>query len=232
MKRYDLPFLVIQFNTLEHLTLITQLKTSIAENPTIKKVLFIVHMDRRAKDITRVTKNIGLNFWHDWDNCVIEDINKSNYKVALSSNIVIAGAISNPGPTAMEGTYKRTSNGVLIEIKKVFDGVYVIDNPGGAGVPPFPYLLYNHRNSSGGDSLAFPIQTNPCGGGLQLVGPSAALSLSSAEYTASYPPAITATSPLTFSWKVLEFPEARPGSVNPGAAACQWGTGVRTFEKQ
>ena len=158
--------------------------------------------------------------------------NKANYKVALSSNIVIAGAISNPGPTAMEGTYKRTSNGVLIEIKKVFDGVYAIDNPGGAGVPPFPYLLYNHRNSSGSDSLAFPIQTNPCGGGLQLVGPSAALSLSSAEYTASYPPAITATSPLTFSWKVLEFPEARPGSVNPGAAACQWGTGVRTFEKQ
>ena len=80
MKRYDLSFLVIQFNTLEHLTLITQLKASISENNKIKKVLFIVHMDRRAKDITRVTKNIGLNFWHDWENCIIEDINKSNYK--------------------------------------------------------------------------------------------------------------------------------------------------------
>jgi hypothetical protein len=79
MKRYEKPFLVIQFNTIEHLTLITQLKTSISENTKIKKVLFIIHMDRRAKDITRVTKNIGLNFWHDWDNCVIEDINKTNY---------------------------------------------------------------------------------------------------------------------------------------------------------
>ena len=158
--------------------------------------------------------------------------NKANYKVALTSNIVIAGAIPNPGPTAMEGTYKRPANGVLIEIKKVFDGVYVIDNPGGAGVPPFPYLLYNYRNSSGGDSLAFPIQGNPCHGGLQLVGPSAPLSLTSAEYTAAYPPAITATAPLTFSWKVLEFPDARSSSANPGAALCQWGTGVRTFEKQ
>ena len=161
-----------------------------------------------------------------------EKFNRANYKVSITSNIVIAGAIANPGPTAMEGTYKRTSNGVLIELKKVFDGVYVIDNPGGAGVAPFPYLFYNYRNSSGGDSLAFPIQPNPCHGGLQLVGPGAPLSLTSADYSTQYPPAITATSPLTFSWRVLEFPSARSSSANPGAALCQWGTGVRTFEKQ
>ena len=161
-----------------------------------------------------------------------EKYNKANYKVSITSNIVIAGAIPNPGPTAMEGTYKRTSNGVLIELKKVFDGVYVIDNPGGAGVPPFPYLFYNYRNSSGGDSLAFPIQPNPCHGGLQLVGPTAPLSLTSAEYSAQYPPEIVATSPLTLSWKVLEFPAVRASSANPGVFLCQWGTGVRTFEKQ
>lgn len=161
-----------------------------------------------------------------------EKFNKAGYKVAITTNIVIAGAIANPGPTAMEGTYKRTSNGVLIELKKVFNGVYVIDNPGGAGVAPFPYLFYNYRSVSGGDSLAFPIQPNPCHGGLQLVGPSAPLSLTSADYSTQYPPAITATSPLTFSWKVLEFPSARSTSANPGAALCQWGTGVRTFEKQ
>jgi hypothetical protein len=132
----------------------------------------------------------------------------------------------------MEGIYKRTANGVLIELKKVFDGVYVIDNPGGAGVAPFPYLFYNYKNSSGGDSIAFPNQPNPCHGGLQLVAPGAPLSLRSSEYSALYPPAITATSPLTVSWKVLEFPSASPSSANPGAALCQWGTGVRTFEKQ
>lgn len=162
-----------------------------------------------------------------------EKFNKAGYKVAITTNIVIAGAIANPGPTAMEGTYKRTSNGVLIELKKVFNGVYVIDNPGGAGVAPFPYLFYNYRNSSGGDSLAFPIQPNPCHGGLQLVGPSAPLSLTSAEYSTQYPPVILAgVTPLTVSWKVLEFPSARSSSANPGAALCQWGTGVRTFEKQ
>jgi len=161
-----------------------------------------------------------------------EKFNKSNYKATIGSNIVIAGAIPNPGPTAMEGTYKRTSNGVLIELKKVFDGVYVIDNPGGAGVPPFPYLFYNYKNTSGGDSLAFPIQPNPCHGGLQLVDPAAPNALASSEYSAKYPPKITATAPLTLSWKIFEFSSASKSAVHPGAALCQWGLGVRTFEKQ
>ena len=161
-----------------------------------------------------------------------EKFNKANYKVTITSNIVIAGAIANPGPTALEGIYERPANGVLIEIKKVFDGVYVIDNPGGGAVPAFPYLLYNYRSSSGGDSLAFPIQPNPCGGGLQLVGPAAPLGISSAEYTSTYPPMIIATAPLTLSWKVLEFSSANASTLNPGAALCQWGTGARTFEKQ
>ncbi|HOY04434.1 MAG TPA: hypothetical protein PLO67_03465 [Saprospiraceae bacterium] len=159
--------------------------------------------------------------------------NRAGYPIVVSTNIVIAGAIANPGPTAMEGVYVRTSNGFAIEIKKVFNGVYVIDNPGGAGtVAPFPYLLYNYITSSGGDSLAFPIQENPCGGGLQLVAPGAALGLSSAEYTANYPPSIVATAPLTLSWRVLEFSAARATSVNPSGSLCQWGTPVRTFEKQ
>ncbi len=161
-----------------------------------------------------------------------QKFNKSNYKATIGSNIVIAGSIANPGPTAMEGTYKRTSNGVLIQLKKVFDGVYVIDNPGGAGVPPFPYLFYNYKNSSGGDSLSFPNQKNPCGGGLQLVDPGAPVSLASSEYTNKYPPKITNTSPFTVSWKVFEFPSASASSVHTGAALCQWGLAVRTFEKQ
>ncbi len=161
-----------------------------------------------------------------------EKFNLGNYKVSTGANVVIAGAIPNPGPTDLAGTYKRTSNGVLIVLKKVFSGVYVIDNPGGAGVPPFPYLFYNYDNGSGGDKLVFPIQINPCGGGLQLVGPTAPFSLASKEYTASYPPIISATSPLTLQWRVYEFPAANANSAHTGAALCQWGTGVRTFEKQ
>jgi hypothetical protein len=162
-----------------------------------------------------------------------EKTNLGGYKVKTGTNIVVAGAIPNPGPTALEGTYKRTSNGVLIQLKKVFDGVYVIDNPGGAGVPPFPYLFYNYKSFLGGDSLSFPVQTNPCGGGLMLVAPTAPVSLTASTYLTMHQPVISATAPLTFKWKVFEFPSATPGAVQPDAALCQWGhTATRTFEKQ
>jgi hypothetical protein len=56
--------------------------------------------------------------------------------------------------------------------------------------------------------------------------------LSSSDYSAMHPPVITATSPLTLSWRVYEFPSASSSSAHTGAALCQWGLGVRTFEKQ
>jgi len=161
-----------------------------------------------------------------------EKFNKANYKATITSNIVIAGAIPNPGPTAMEGFYLRAATGVTIELKRVFNGVYVIDNPGGAVIAPFPYLFYNYKNAAGGDSLVFPIQTNPCHGGLQLVAPGAPSSLTSAEYSTLHPPAIISADPLTLSWKVFEFPAARTTSAHTGNALCQWGTGARTFVKQ
>jgi len=161
-----------------------------------------------------------------------EKYNRANFKAVMGTNIVIAGPIPDPGPTDLSGTYKRTSNGVLITLTKVFDGVYVIENPGGAGVPPFPYLFYNHKDANGNDELRFPNQSNPCGGGLQLVSETAPNELTSADYSAQYPPKIVATSPLTLRWKIFEFPEASPTSAHTGAALCQWGLGVRTFEKQ
>lgn len=166
---------------------------------------------------------------------VFEKYNNSGFKAAITVNIVIAEPIkapSAPGPTNLAGTYMRTSNSYLIDIIKIFDGVYLIANPGGAGVAPYPYVLKNFKNEAGKDSLSFEIQVNPCAGGLQLVGPAAPLSLTSAEYTATYPPAITSLSPLTFSWRVFEFPDADPSSGHTGVALCQWGTGVRTFIKQ
>ena len=164
----------------------------------------------------------------------VEKFNKSNFKTSVSTNIVIAGPIANPGPTAMEGIYQRTSNGVLIEFKKVFNGVYVIDNPGGGvGITLFPYLFYNYKSSTGVDSLAFPIQPNECGGGLQLVGPTAPFSLRAADYATQYPPAITSTAPLTLSWRVFTFSSATNAAVQPGnGGLCTWGVGVRTFVKQ
>lgn len=161
-----------------------------------------------------------------------EKFNKANFKAVMGTNIVIAGPIPDPGPTDLSGTYVRPANGVVITLVKVFDGVYVIDNPGGGAVDPFPYLLYNHKDANGNDQLRFPNQSNPCGGGLQLVGDTAPNGLTSADYSAQYLPKIIATSPITLRWKVFEFPEASPTSAHTGAALCQWGLGVRTFEKQ
>ncbi|MBK8955883.1 MAG: hypothetical protein IPM34_10050 [Saprospiraceae bacterium] len=161
-----------------------------------------------------------------------EKFNKGGYKVSTSANIVIAGPIANPGPTAMEGTYRRTANGHLQDIIKVFDGVYIIGQPGGAAVTFVPYLLYNYKNQSGGDSLAFPVQTDGCGGGLRLVAPAAPVSKTAGEYDA-FPPEIASLSPITFRWKVFEFPSANNSALHPDGALCAWGhTAIRVFEKQ
>ncbi|MEO6039942.1 MAG: hypothetical protein ABIQ93_16130 [Saprospiraceae bacterium] len=166
---------------------------------------------------------------------------KGNYRTSIGSSVVIASANDNPGPTALEGNYKRTTAaGYILVLSKVADGIYLLTNPGGAAsVSPNPYLLYNFKNSAGGDSLSFANQTDLCGGGVQLVDPGAPLSLSSAEYSEKYPPKLippnpfaTPPTPLTLTWRVLEFPTADSGAVNPGGALCNWGTGVRTFEKQ
>ncbi len=166
-----------------------------------------------------------------------EKYNKGGYKVSTSSNIVIAGPIANPGPTALEGNYARLSattgapTGYILEVKKVFNGVYIIGNPGGAASVAFlPYLLYNYANSSGTDSLAFPIQTDLCGGGLRLVSPAAAGGLTAGEYDA-FPPSLT-LGPNTLKWKVFEFPSANNSAVHPNEALCNWGLGLRIFEKQ
>ncbi len=166
---------------------------------------------------------------------LFEKYTRGNYRVQVGTNVVIAGPIPNPGPTAMEGLYKRNGNNYVIELKKVFDGVYVIDNPGGAAVAPFPYLFYNYAGFNGQDSLAFPNQGNECGGGTQLVGSSAPCCLTANDYSNQYPPLITNASPLTVAWKVFTYSSASKTAVQPGAGAalCTWGsTATRTFVKQ
>ena len=109
-KRYEEKFIVIQFNNLEHLSLITQLKTSINENPSILKALFIIHLERRAKDIIGITRNVGLNYWHDWDNVVLEDINESNYvEMKNAYNHTINQIIFNEGHSMGDNILKEAA---------------------------------------------------------------------------------------------------------------------------
>jgi hypothetical protein len=191
-----------------------------------KEFIYILKSDITGWPDTVAAGGYALNF---------QKFNLSNFKIAVSSSAVLAAPIAAPaqaGPTDLEGTYRRTSNGVLIDIVKVFPGVYVIANPGGAGVPPQPYLLYNYDDGTGGDKLSFECQTNPCGGGTKLVAPGAPAGLTVGEYDATYPPAIISHSPITFQWKIFEFGGTDASEVHPGSAQCQWGLAVRTFEKQ
>ncbi len=164
-------------------------------------------------------------------NFSFQKYSKGNFRTTLGADIIIAGANNNPGPTPLEGAYLREANGYILELTRVVNGVYLLDSPGGAAtVPPVPYLLYNYASSTGMDSLSFPNQVNHCGTGLQLVSPSAPEGLTSAVYTADYPPAIVSTAPLTLSWKVLIFPSTLASATNGGS--CNWGPGVRDFVKQ
>ncbi len=164
-----------------------------------------------------------------------EAFSNGGYKVSVSSNVVVAGPISDPGPTDLAGSYDRINattgapTGYVLEIKKVFDGVYIVGNPGGAAsVPNNPYLLYNHT----GDVLSFAIQEDLCHGGLRLVSPTAPGGLTALEYDA-YPPIIEAGSnPLTLRWKVFEFPSPTTSALHPDAALCNWGLGQRIFRKK
>jgi hypothetical protein len=161
--------------------------------------------------------------------------NKGNYAVSTSTNMFILQPNTNPGPTSLEGTYLRASNGYLLKIAKAGPGIFVLQNPGGAAsVALRPYLLKNYKTTSGGDSLDFEIQEDNCGGGLQLVAPTTdnASGLSAGTYRANNQPIISSMSPLTLQWKVYEFPEISDASVHQGAALCNWGLGVRTFVKQ
>ena len=161
-----------------------------------------------------------------------EVFNLSNYKAVIAPTLILAGPLSNPGPSDLSGSYQRTSNGFIIDLTLVNTGVYLLTNHGGAAVDDNPTLLYNYRSSLGTDSLDFPAQTSSCGNALNLVSPSAPNALTIQQYDNLYPPQITSLSPITFSWKVFEFADTSPSTTHPGAALCAWGLAVRTFVKQ
>lgn len=161
-----------------------------------------------------------------------EKFNRGNYKLTFGSAVVVV-VNDNLGPTDLSGTYLRSATGYLLQIKKAIDGVFVLDNPGGAaGVPNKPYLLFNYDDGNGNDLLSFDIQGDVCGGGgIQLVSPAAPQGETSSTYSAAYPPQITSYSPLTLEWRIYEFPSVNP-SATQRAPACAWGTAVRTWVKQ
>lgn len=165
----------------------------------------------------------------------VAKFNNDLLKVDVGTSVVLAAPIeapAAPGPTDISGTYIRTATGITADIVKIFDGVYVIGNPGAGAVDPYPYLLYNYSSVGGTDSLAFPAQPNPCGGATKLVNKDAPMGLSIADYDENWPPTIVSYTPITLQWKIFEFTDTDPGNIHGGAALCQWGTGQRILEKQ
>jgi hypothetical protein len=80
LKNLSADLLLVQFTQKDHFDLISQLKSTINENKNIKRTIFLIHVDRRAIDAAKINGNIGLNYWDDWDNYVIEDIGGVAYK--------------------------------------------------------------------------------------------------------------------------------------------------------
>lgn len=83
IRNYTEDLLILQVTYFEHLSIITQLKSTLSENPAIKRVLLLVHIDKNKARREILKTNIGLNFWGGWDNRVIDDIRHTDYSKAI-----------------------------------------------------------------------------------------------------------------------------------------------------
>ena len=83
IRNYTHDMIIIQFTYFEHLGILTQLKSTLTENPGIKKVMLIIHVDKSKSRREILKTNVGLNFWGDWDNRVIDDIRYTDYTRAI-----------------------------------------------------------------------------------------------------------------------------------------------------
>jgi hypothetical protein len=163
--------------------------------------------------------------------------NLGGYNSTIKTTLIIVSPLpeGEEGPTDLAGEYKRTSNGAIIDITYIANGIYGITNLGGSGSGDGgSYLLFNYLSSTATDSLVFPVQLQSCGNGVKLVAPFAPYEKTVQAYDALFPPSVTSLSPVTLSWRVFEFPNTESSAKQPGngLAYCWWGTQVRTFEKQ
>lgn len=83
IRNYTHDMIIIQFTYFEHLGIVTQLKSTLSENPGIKKVMLVIHLDKSKSRREILKSNVGLNFWGDWDNRVIDDIRNTDYTWAI-----------------------------------------------------------------------------------------------------------------------------------------------------
>ena len=79
IRSYAHEFLFLQFISPDHLVLMTQMKASMSENPKIKKGLFLVHLDKISIRREILKQSVGLNFWGDWDNRVLDNLRHTDY---------------------------------------------------------------------------------------------------------------------------------------------------------
>jgi len=83
LRNYPKNFLIIQFIFHEHLTLISQIKSILSENSKITKVLFLVHLDRHPSHREILKQSIGINYWAEWDNRVLDNLKHTDYAKAI-----------------------------------------------------------------------------------------------------------------------------------------------------
>ena len=83
LRNYPKSFLIIQFIFYEHLALVSQIKSIMSENPKISRVVFLLHLDKHPSRREVLKQSVGINYWADWDNRVIDNLRHTDYARAI-----------------------------------------------------------------------------------------------------------------------------------------------------
>ena len=75
---------LLQFTIQDHLALMPQIKSALAENSNIRRVLFLIHLDRSAVRREGFSGE-GINCWDRWENYVMENISSTDYPKAIEN---------------------------------------------------------------------------------------------------------------------------------------------------
>jgi hypothetical protein len=76
--------ILIKMTHRTQLDILSQVKSAFNENSLVKKILIVIHLDRDFKKNLyskhNSAKSLGIDFWNQWDNMVIDDLEETRYK--------------------------------------------------------------------------------------------------------------------------------------------------------
>ena len=80
VRNHKQAVLAVQFIYSDHLLMLSQMKSDIELNSKVSKVIFLIHLERDPRRRQLLKSNIGINYWKDWDNRVLDSLSHSDYE--------------------------------------------------------------------------------------------------------------------------------------------------------